>query len=111
MVLMTGLAFVLATGVSIFGYLVGIAAALFASFYTYGLAGAFWIHDTYFGYNYGKDRSGWPELKKRPLMFIVNVLTFISGVFICVAGLYVYIRGIVLAYRSGAIPKAFSCPS
>ena len=34
--LMNGLAFVLATGVGIFGYLVGIAAALFASWYTYG---------------------------------------------------------------------------
>lgn len=35
-IFMNAAAFVLATGVPIFGYLVGIAAALFASWYTYG---------------------------------------------------------------------------
>jgi len=35
-VIMNGLAFVLATGVPIFGYLAGLTAALFASWYTYG---------------------------------------------------------------------------
>ena len=39
--IMNATAFVLAVGVPIFNYLVGIAASLFASWYTYGLAGAF----------------------------------------------------------------------
>jgi hypothetical protein len=30
-----------------FSYLIGIAAALFASWYTYSIAGMFWLHDTY----------------------------------------------------------------
>ena len=43
-------AFLLAVGVPIFNYLIGLAAALFASWYTYGLAGAFWIYDTAIGW-------------------------------------------------------------
>ncbi|KAK8079328.1 transmembrane amino acid transporter [Apiospora phragmitis] len=41
-------AFVLAVGIPVFNYLVGITASLFAAWYTYGLAGAFWLHDTYY---------------------------------------------------------------
>ena len=106
-VFMTGLAFVLATGIGIFGYLVGIAAALFASWYTYGIAGAFWIHDTYFGYNFGG--RGWHELARRPFMTAVNVLTFLSGLFLCVGGMYVYCKGIAEAYAAGEVPAPFSC--
>ena len=107
-IIMSGLAFVLATGVTIFGYLVGIAAALFASWYTYGIAGAFWIHDTYYGYNYG-GRGGWQELARRPVMTTINVLTFLAGAFICLGGLYVYIKMISEAYGSGALGVPFSC--
>ena len=106
-VIATGLAFVLATGIGIFGYLVGIAAALFASWYTYGIAGAFWIHDTYFGYNFvGR---GWQELARRPFMTTINVLTFLSGLFLCIGGMYVYCKGIAQAYASNQVPPAFSC--
>ena len=106
-VIMNGLAFVLATGVPIFGYLVGIAAALFASWYTYGIAGAFWLHDTYHGLNgYG---TGVSELARRPVMTTVNVFTFLAGAFICVGGLYVFIKGIAEAYASGAVGAPFSC--
>jgi hypothetical protein len=100
---MNGAAFVLAIGVPIFGYLIGIAAALFASWYTYGLAGAFWLHDTYH-----LDGGSW-ALKKRWLMTIVNVLTLMAGGFICVAGLYAIIKAIVIAYQSGMVGRPFSC--
>lgn len=46
-VVLNGAAFVLAVGVPIFTYLVGIAASLWASHYTYELAGAFWLHDSF----------------------------------------------------------------
>ncbi len=39
---MNAAAFVLAVGVPIFNYLIGIAASLFAAWFTYGLAGWFW---------------------------------------------------------------------
>ena len=101
--LATGAAFVLAIGVPIFGYLIGIAAALFASWYTYGLAGAFWLFDTY------HLRGGSAALRRYMFMTIVNVLTILAGALICVAGLYAIITAIIDAYDSGIVGTPFSC--
>ncbi|MCJ1444964.1 MAG: hypothetical protein MMC23_005468 [Stictis urceolatum] len=101
--LMNGIAFVLAIGVPVFNYLIGIAAALFASWYTYGIAGAFWLYDAY------HHRGGSEFLRRRWAMTAVSVLTIIAGAFICVAGLYVIIKGIVDAYAAGQVGKPFSC--
>jgi len=87
-IVMNGAAFVLAVGVPIFPYLVGIAASLFASWYTYGIAGAFWLHDTY------HDKGGFQAWVKRPFMTLLNVLTFVAGAFICVAGYFHYNCGL-----------------
>ena len=103
MLLATGAAFVLAIGVPIFAYLIGIAAALFASWYTYGLAGAFWLFDTY------HLKGGSNALRRNALMTIVNVLTLLAGAFICVAGLYAIITAIIDAYDQGIVGKPFSC--
>jgi hypothetical protein len=94
--LMNAASFVLAVGVPIFSYLIGIAASLFASWYTYGIAGAFWLHDTY--YLTGEGVSAW---RRRPIMFVLSVLTFAAGGFICVAGTYVIVTLIIDAYQSG----------
>ena len=102
-VLATGAAFVLAIGVPIFAYLIGIAAALFASWYTYGLAGGFWLYDAY--HLRGGDRA-W---KKNMFMTIINILTILAGAFICVAGLYAIITAIVDAYDQDLIGPPFSC--
>lgn len=101
--IMNAAAFVLAVGVPIFNYLIGIAAALFASWYTYGIAGAFWIYDAY---HY---RGGLDALKRHGLMTALNILTLLAGLFICVAGLYAIIMGIVQAYAAGTISAPFSC--
>ncbi|MCJ1473470.1 hypothetical protein MMC13_002121 [Lambiella insularis] len=100
---MNAAAFVLAVGVPIFNYLIGIAASLFASWYTYGIAGAFWIYDTY---HY---RGGTGGMRSRPVMTTLNVLTLLAGSFICVAGMYVTIYSIVQAYAAGTIEAPFSC--
>ena len=102
-IIMNGAAFVLAVGVPIFPYLVGIAASLFASWYTYGIAGAFWLHDTYHDY------GGYMAWVRRPVMTTINVLTFIAGAFICVAGTYVTVKLIVEAYQSGTVGSPFDC--
>jgi hypothetical protein len=94
--LMNAASFVLAVGVPIFSYLIGIAASLFASWYTYGIAGAFWLHDSY--YLTGEGVRAW---KRRKIMFVLSVLTFAAGGFICVAGTYVIITLIIDAYNSG----------
>lgn len=89
------IAFVLAIAVPIFSDLIGIAAALFAAWYTYGLAGFFWLHDVY------HLKGGCRALRKRPVGTVLAVLTIVSGAFICVAGSYVSIQ-VCLASHSSA---------
>jgi hypothetical protein len=101
--LATAAAFVLAVGVPIFNYLIGIAASLFASWYTYGIAGAFWLHDAYYD---GDGVRTW--IKKWPNTLLTSA-TFLAGAFICVAGTYVTIRGIIDAYSNGLVGEPFSC--
>lgn len=96
-------AFVLAVGVPIFNYLIGFAASLFAAWYTYGIAGAFFLHDAWVD---GGGVRGW---KRRPAQTVLALVTVAAGAFICVAGTYVSIRGIIEAYDSGSVPPAFSC--
>ncbi|EMD41739.1 hypothetical protein CERSUDRAFT_110316 [Gelatoporia subvermispora B] len=99
----TAVAFILATAVPVFSDFVGIAASLFASWYTYGIAGFFWLHDAYY---LGK---GWETLKRRWIGTTLAVLTILAGAFICVAGTYVSIKLIVEAYQSGMAGKPFTC--
>lgn len=101
--LSNGAAFVLAVGVPIFNYLIGISASLFASWYTYGIAGFFWLYDAY---HCGLGKRAW---SKSWGMTTISVLTIIAGLFICVAGLYVTIDGIVVAYREGTVSDPFIC--
>ena len=70
----------------IFSDLIGIAASLFAAWYTYGLAGCFWLYDTYYL------DGGKAGLKKRWRGTTLSVLTVIAGAFICVAGTYVSVK-------------------
>ncbi|KAI4143014.1 MAG: hypothetical protein L6R39_004740 [Caloplaca ligustica] len=102
-VLMNGAAFVLAVGVPIFNYLIGIAASLFASWYTYGIAGAFWLYDAWV---YKGRFEAW---KRRWAMCGLSWLTLVAGAFICVAGMYVTVKQIVDAYDSGEVSEPFSC--
>jgi hypothetical protein len=101
--LANGAAFVLAVGVPIFNYLIGIAASLFASWYTYGIAGFFWLYDAY---HFGLGKREWSRSWG---MTTFSILTILAGLFICVAGLYVTIDGIVVAYRDGTVSSPFSC--
>jgi len=95
-------AFIFAISVPIFSYLIGISASLFASWYTYGLAGFFWLYDT----NRLEGRGG---LRHRPIMLVLSILTIIAGAFICVAGTYVSIKLIIDAYANHIVGRPFSC--
>ncbi|KAH9944526.1 amino acid transporter [Epithele typhae] len=109
----TAAAFVLASAVPIFSYLTGITASLFAAWYTYGLAGFFWLHDTYHQaepqYTGGVGGSGIAALRKRPVGTVSAVSTVLAGAFICVAGTYVSVKLIVQAYEEGIVGKPFTC--
>ncbi|KAH7883776.1 transmembrane amino acid transporter protein-domain-containing protein [Phlebopus sp. FC_14] len=93
----------LAIAVPIFSYLIGIAAALFAAWYTYGLAGFFWLFDTY------HLKGGMNGIRHRPVGTILAVLTILAGAFICVAGTYVFIKLIAQSYAEGLVGKPFVC--
>ncbi|KAK5303203.1 hypothetical protein LTR99_004964 [Exophiala xenobiotica] len=110
-ILANGAAFVLAVGVPIFAYLVSIAASLFASWYTYGIAGAFWLYDAYHGLDKGRARGayGLSAWKASPFKTLINSATFLAGAFICVAGTYVSIKLIIDAYNSGSVGAPFAC--
>jgi hypothetical protein len=101
--LVNGAAFVLAIGIPIFNLLIGIAASLFAAWYTYGLAGFFLFHMLY------HDGQGYREWARKWLQSSLAVLTIALGAFMCVAGTYVTIRGIHDAYASGTLLPPFSC--
>ena len=78
---MNAAAFVLAVGVPIFNYLIGIAASLFASWYTYGIAGGFWLFDQYV------DKGGLGAWSRHWPMAGLSFVTLAAGAFICVAGM------------------------
>ncbi|KAI0374329.1 hypothetical protein BV20DRAFT_961462 [Pilatotrama ljubarskyi] len=99
----TVLAFVLATAVPIFSYLTGITASLFASWYTYGIAGFFWLHDTFYL------KGGVHALKRNWFGTMVASWTVLAGAFMCVAGTYVSIKLIADAYRDGLVGRPFTC--
>ena len=101
--LMNAAAFVLAVGVPIFNYLIGIAASLFASWYTYGLAGAFWLYDAWV------DKGGAVACKSNWPMTGLSFATLAAGGFICVAGMYVTIKQIVDAYKNNMVSAPFIC--
>lgn len=76
----------LAIAVPIFSYLIGIAAALFAAWYTYGLAGFFWLFDTY------HLKGGMDAIRQRRVGTVLAVMTILAGAFVCVAGTYVFVK-------------------
>lgn len=102
-VLANAAAFLFATGIPVFNYLLGITAALFAAWYTYGLAGAFWLHDAYYF------KGGFRAWRRRPFMTLLNVLTLLAGAFICIGGLYATIRALQMASEAGELPAPFQC--
>jgi len=97
------IAFIFAIAIPIFSFLIGIAASLFASWYTYGVAGFFWLHDTYYL------KGGRQGILSRPVQSSLAVATILAGAFICVAGTYVSIKLIDDAYKNDLVGKPFTC--
>ncbi|KAI0778022.1 transmembrane amino acid transporter protein-domain-containing protein [Trametes elegans] len=100
---MSAIAFVFASAVPIFSYLASIAASLFASWYTYGVAGLFWLFDTY------RLQGGVDALKRRWIGTTLASATVLAGAFMCIAGTYVSIKLISDAYRDGTVGRPFTC--
>ncbi|GJJ06280.1 hypothetical protein Clacol_000471 [Clathrus columnatus] len=76
---LAALAFIFCVAVPIFSFLIGLAASLFASWFTYGIAGFFGLHDIYYL------QKGVEGLKRNKWMLLVD------------------------AYRDHEIPAPFTC--
>ncbi|EIW64827.1 uncharacterized protein TRAVEDRAFT_42240 [Trametes versicolor FP-101664 SS1] len=88
------IAFIFATAVPIFSDMTGITASLFASWYTYGIAGFFWLYDTFYL------KGGLDALRRRWIGTSLAAATVLAGAFMCVAGTYVSIKVHLLVFST-----------
>ncbi|KAK7428292.1 hypothetical protein QQZ08_005189 [Neonectria magnoliae] len=89
---------VISQSIPVFNSLLGLIAAMFASWFSYGLPGVFWLW-----MHYGKWFDGW----RQTCRFIANVALFISGLLICVLGLWASIEAIA----TESATKPWTCTS
>ncbi|KAG8630790.1 hypothetical protein KVT40_002409 [Elsinoe batatas] len=94
------IAFLVASGIPIFNYILALAGSLCFAPLALSLPGWLWLHD------FGHYRKG-SILKK--LYWAYNVAIIILGLFLCVGGTYGVIEQIREAYSNGTISSAFSC--
>ncbi|EJT74603.1 aromatic and neutral aliphatic amino acid permease [Gaeumannomyces tritici R3-111a-1] len=92
------LSMVIAESIPVFNSLLGIVAAIFASWFSYGLPGVFWLW-----MHWGDFFSS----KRQTARFAGNVLLFITGLLICVLGLWASIEAIA----TERVTKPWSCAS
>lgn len=74
------LAWIIAESIPNFNNLLGLISALFASWFTYGFSGLFWLY-----LNYGKYRS----TRKKMALTVANFLIFLIGALIVSLSLYI----------------------
>eukprot|EP00871_Galdieria_phlegrea_P000637 jgi/Galph1/1574/GphlegSOOS_G254.1 len=91
------LAYILAVAIPIFDDLIGIAAALFASQFTYGLPCLFWLYD---------HRQVW---KQRIWSTLIHAVLYLMSVFILGVGVYSSAYAIKVSYQEGQISPPFTC--
>ena len=99
------LAWVIGEGVPVFHDLLGLSSALFASWFTYGLSGMFWLHMNM--ERKGRRitlKNGWTWEKM--VAFAVSCLNVLVGATICVVGLYTSGKSIAI---SNVTIQPFSC--
>ncbi|KAL8698203.1 MAG: hypothetical protein Q9201_006701 [Fulgogasparrea decipioides] len=92
------LAWIIAEAIPVFNDLLGLISALFASWFTYGLSGVFWLY-----LNYGRYR----ESGRKMALAALNSCIFLIGLAICVLGLYA--SGTAIAEDAKSSNGSFSC--
>ncbi|KIY01509.1 uncharacterized protein Z520_03061 [Fonsecaea multimorphosa CBS 102226] len=89
-------AWLIAEAVPVFNHLLGLTSALFASWFTFGLSGMFWMHLNL----YGK----WTCAKA--FLFVLNCVNILVAAILFAVGTYSSIAAMV---ENGATNKPFSC--
>ncbi|CAG8023945.1 unnamed protein product [Penicillium salamii] len=94
------LSWIIAEGIPVFNDVLGLASSLFASWFSFGLPGLFWLY---------LNRTCWFLTGRQRFLFCVNILLVFLGFLICIVGLYSSIRSIFHNLRDGVGGGSFSC--
>ena len=93
------IAMVIAESIPVFNNLLGLVGALFASWFSYGLPGVFWLWMQW---------GNWFSSPKQICHFVANVVLFIVGLLICVLGFWASVEAII---EAGTEQKPWTCAS
>ncbi|KAJ5855735.1 uncharacterized protein N7529_009679 [Penicillium soppii] len=94
------LSWIIAEGIPVFNDVLGLASSLFASWFSFGLPGLFWLY---------LNRTCWFLNWRQKVLFGINILLVFLGFLICIVGLYSSIRSIFHNLREGFGGGSFSC--
>jgi hypothetical protein len=97
---MSAIAFLIASGIPIFNYLLALAGSLTFAPLALGLPGYLWIYD----HQHYRKGNWWQKL-----VYFLNWLMILLSVFLMIGGTYGVVQNIIDAYARGEIDQAFSC--
>lgn len=93
-------AFVLASAIPIFTYVLALVGSICFAPLTISLPGLLWVYD---------NKNSWKDGPCRKAIFIFHIFLVILGVFMTAGGTYSVVSQIRNAYADGKIDAAFSC--
>ncbi|KAF4978231.1 hypothetical protein FZEAL_5336 [Fusarium zealandicum] len=97
-------AYVIASGIPIFGGLVSLIGALFGTFQCFQPMGCMWLYDNWHrGKNKGERTLQWT------LMACFSIFVVILGTFLMIGGTYGSVVGIINSYKESGGSAAWSC--
>lgn len=91
-------AWIIAEAIPVFNDLLGLISALFASWFTYGLSGVFWLY---------LNKGRYFESSRKIFLTVLNFLIFCIGAAIC--GLGLYASGLAINSDAKSSKGSFSC--
>lgn len=101
---MAVIAYVIASGIPVFGGLVSLVGALFGTFQCLQPMGCMWLFD-----NWHKGKNKAQRTTKWTLMVIWSVFIIVIGTFLMIGGTYGSIVGIINSYNKSGGSSAWSC--
>lgn len=97
---LTIVSFLIASGIPVFNYIVGLSGSLCLAPLTMGIPPLLWLYD------HGEYRRG---SMLRKVQYGLHALMVAGAVFLTVGGTYGVVQQIIISYRDGQVSKAFSC--
>ncbi|KAJ5691478.1 hypothetical protein N7488_012213 [Penicillium malachiteum] len=94
------ISWIIAESIPVFNDVLGLASSLFASWFSFGLPGMFWLY---------LNRTCWFMTRRQIVLFSVNMLLLFLAIIICFIGIYSSIRSIYVDLVEGVGGGSFSC--